>query len=190
MSPPMFSNKDQLALWLVSKGVNLSQWGSEGRKTIDHLWIEITSGEADIQNDPPLRVIKVVQIIIRNGTKILVEARQVRDEGAYRYRGFPPSEKIKRDEMPVEAALRGIEEELGIDRSQVISLHLLPEVTEEMRESRSYPGLYTKYIITQVEAIIDNLPIEDFLTAESRNIGHQQVTKHYWSWREDRNSQT
>lgn len=57
-------------------GIDTSLWGEGNAKTIGHLWDELREGEARLQDDPPLRLVDAVQIIIRRGKQILVEARQ------------------------------------------------------------------------------------------------------------------
>jgi hypothetical protein len=176
---------EQLNNWLLSKGVDPSSWGLHNTKTVQNLWTEIALGESALQDDPPLRVIQVVHIIVRNGNRILVERKQNLGSNGSRYRNQPPSEKIRPGENPIDAALRGIEEELQVQRDRIRLLDSPLSKPEEVRESNSYPGLETKYIIYEVPVEISRLPDKDFWTDESIENRSDPVTKHHWFWAEE-----
>lgn len=177
-----FKSIEQLQKWLNSKEIDYSQWGKDNTKTIQNLWTEICQGESLIQDFPPLRIIQVVQILIRRGGKILVEDKQDLGNDGHRYRGMPPSEKIKPGENMMNAAIRGIEEELQVKRKDITKVLSSIKEKKETRESNSYPGLNTRYIIYEVEAEINNLPEQDFWTSESIDNHTDPVTRHQWKW--------
>ncbi len=179
---PCFENVQQLNKWLSSKGIDTTQWGINNAKSVEDLWVEIVAGEAEIQDNSPLRIVYVVHIVIRDGDKILIEGEQ-RSKNQQRYRGILPSEKIKGGESEVEAAIRGLEEELQVQSIDVKILEPSSAPRRETRISKSYPDLHTEYVISEVEAEIDNLPSEDFWTCETPNDRDKPVKEHQWLWR-------
>ena len=69
-------NKTDLEAWLVKNGIPLERWGVNNAKSIDNLFNEIKKGECVLQEQPIMRVLPVVQVIIKNGDLILVELEQ------------------------------------------------------------------------------------------------------------------
>lgn len=178
-----FNTIQHLKDWLIAKGIDQSQWGTDGTKTVENLWAEIVAGETELQDDPPLRLIRVVNIIVRQGDKILIEGEQEFGDNQRRYRGVPPAEKMKPRESHIEAALRGLAEELQVQPAQVKILPSPPQPQPLIQESQSYPGLRTKYLIYTVEVNIDGLPAEDFSTLEGSPAGsHDPIKRHQWHW--------
>jgi uncharacterized protein YhbP (UPF0306 family)/ADP-ribose pyrophosphatase YjhB (NUDIX family) len=149
---------------------------------VENLWAELVEGETRIQNDPPLRLVQIVSVIIRDGKLILVEAGQEFGENQYRYRGMPPTEKIKPGESQVEAAIRCLQEEMEVSPNRVKILSWMAEPEEELQESPSYPGLTTKYIRYKVEAKVDGLPRQPFSTVEAAHDDGDPVKNHQWLW--------
>jgi len=144
---------DTLKKQLEQAGIDTSVWGSGEAKTLAHLQKEIESGETVIitgEKGELLRKVVVVGADIYyespDGTKYhLKEDRQVFKDGRERQRDFDQavSEKMKPDEDPKNAMIRGIQEELGI-----IGEINLTEVgiDEQIITSPSYPGLQSQYI--------------------------------------------
>lgn len=177
---------EMLLEWLKTNEIDTTLWGkSNGSKTVQDLWNEVHSGETSLQNNPPMRVLHIVQMIIKNGSKVLKEDYQER-AGVKRSRGGYPTEKILPGETPYEAALRGLEEELRIKPDDASPVHVSQCECEEMRVSRSYPGLMTKYIIYKVEFAIPSLPHSSFQTVETPHVHDKPVIIHAWMWSEDR----
>jgi ADP-ribose pyrophosphatase YjhB (NUDIX family) len=176
-----FENIHQLKEWLEASGVNLECWGRYEAKTIEDLWREISSGESQIQDDPPMRMIQVVNIILRSKDRILVEEKQQLGRNQNRYRGLPPAEKVKTGECHIDAAIRGLKEELQIspDSIKIVTSSFAPQIS--IHESQSYPGLRTQYTVHEVEVETDNLPDEDFWTNET-NID-KPLVRHHWKWK-------
>ncbi len=108
------SDFQDLAHWLEIIGIDSSLWETSSSKTLDNLWDEYVRGEVSFQTDPPLRIVHVVQLIISRDNKILVEVAQEFSNGKRRSRDQPPSEKIKSGEDLYDAALRCLDEELGV----------------------------------------------------------------------------
>jgi ADP-ribose pyrophosphatase YjhB (NUDIX family) len=182
MSSMKFDNISQLRNWLLSNDVNISKWGKFATKSMENLWEEISLGEAIIQDNPPRRMVKVVQIMIRNKGKVLIEGKQKRGSFWSHFRGYPPSEKIMSGETVLDAALRCVEEELLIDKLHVKILEQPTFLKTETRSSISFPGLYTIYEIYEIKLEIDELPNDTFWTIEAKSDGTLSRIQHQWVW--------
>lgn len=181
-STPSIQSLRQLKHWLVSKGIDTSYWGQGSTKTLESLWNEIVGAETGLQDDPPLRIIDVVQVIIRHGDEMLIEAEQEFADKRRRRRSHPPSEKMKRGECHLEAAARCLQEELGLELED---FEILPDTYHQRQdelESPSYPGLHTCYVFHVVEAKVKGLPTTDFWTNESAQNPNDPIKRHYWTW--------
>ena len=140
---------------LINSGINVSLWGIGKSKSVENLQKELDSGETVLsldKNGGLLREVTGIGVDVffssKNSQKlILKEDRQIFPDGSIRYRHMNTSisEKMKINENPHTAALRGLKEELGIDSS----VELLPNgIYKEEHTSSTYPGLnshYTKY---------------------------------------------
>lgn len=175
-----FASAGDLRRWLAGQGVDLAIWGQGDHKSVDHLWEEITQGETQIQENPPLRLVDVVQVVVRRGGRALVEREQELASGRRRERNRPPSEKMQPGESYLEAALRCLREELGVRRVDVDLLHDTYRREQTEGPSPSYPGLRTRYTFHVVEARVDGLPDGDFSTPESTG---DPVETHHWTWK-------
>ena len=170
----------ELEQWLRQQGVDPGRWP----KSVAHLWAEIAAGESQLQANPPLRLVQVVQIIIRCGHKQLIEVQQQFDDETTRQRVTPLAEKIKGGEDYLVAAGRGLAEELGLTPDQY---QLLPHTYHQkivQSDSPSFPGLPTCYTIHLVEAHAPTLPATDFCTAEGAT--DDPVSQHFWAWKEQK----
>ncbi len=136
---------------LIFFGVDLDSWGKKGAKTLDELQKEIEEGESVLVEENGELVRKVESAVIGvfyedlEGHKYkLKEDRQVFADGNVRYRNFPQAvlEKIKRGENSLQAAQRGLKEELGI--LDELKFKDQGGVYKE-KESVSYPGLKSAY---------------------------------------------
>lgn len=169
--------------WLIANEIDITTWGLlEGTKTVLHLWEEIVAGESVLQDEPPLRIVDAVEIIIRRGEQVLYEVAQEMEGGSSRPRCYPPSEKIKRGESYQEAALRGLYEELNIPPTAVTLLPATYQQRQRQIPSISYPGLNTLYQLHSLEAHVIGLPTGNFTTQEMAGNSHDPVTRHHWAW--------
>jgi ADP-ribose pyrophosphatase YjhB (NUDIX family) len=174
---------NELRSWLTEKGIDTNAWGVDQAKRIVDLWQEVASGEAGIQDNPPLRILEVVRVIIRREKSVLVEAEQELGGGRQRWRNQFPAEKMKQGESYTDAALRCLKEELGVDEAQVTLLPSTYQKVEETAESVSYPGLTTHYTFHIVEARVDGLPQTDFWRDNVAFNHGDPVKRHRWVWR-------
>ncbi len=179
-------NKQSLAelkVWLVSRGINLSLWNRDSAKSVTDLWQELTTGEIQLQDMPPLRIVPVVLVIIRDGDKVLIELEQELDDNRIRPRNSLPSEKMQTGESYLEAATRCLKEELALGPANFELITSTYRRKEEENESPSYPGLCTRYIFHIIEVRVSGLPTTDFWTAESPQHQNAPVKRHHWAWR-------
>lgn len=178
-----FTTEEELQRWLEERDIDLSRWGQGAAKTVSNLWAEIQKGESVISNDPPLRSLEAVRIIVRRGDAILIEAHQGFTTGRRRARGWPPSEKMQPGEHYADAALRCLREELGVEdgNARVKPETYRRKVSEEV--AQSYPGLRTRYTFHIVDAIVPGLPEHDFETRELATGPGEPISVHYWQWR-------
>lgn len=173
-----FGSPAELEQWLNEQGLDPGRW----HKSVAHLWAEIAAGESHLQAPPPLRLVEVVQIIIRRGQRQLIEVQQQFGDESTRQRLTPPAEKIKGGENFLVAAGRGLAEELGLAPNQY---QLLPHTYHQkivQSDSPSFAGLPTRYTIHLVEANAPTLPATDFYTNEGA--ADDPVSKHFWAWKE------
>lgn len=177
-----FQSPTELALWLAASGINVSNWGEKDSKTPADLWREYIAGESAFVDDPPGRLVEVVQLFIRQGNAILIEIEQEFADGRRRVRLRPPSEKLMRGEEPHTAAIRCLQEELGLSPDKIV-IEVEQGVTEEITDSPSYPGLPTRYRFHTFEMAADSLPDEDFYRENSAP--GDPIRRHYWGWREE-----
>lgn len=183
LSPAVFQNMAKLEDWLIARGIDLSTWGQGSAKSVENLWNELESGEAYLQDNPVMRVLPVTQVIIRKGRDMLIEAEQEFADQRRRIRNYPPSEKMKPGETYEQAAVRCLQEELGLEQDQIEILTATHYCRLKEHESLSYPGLWTRYIFHTVEARVRGLPETDFATLEAVENDKDAVRKHYWIWR-------
>lgn len=182
----MFKYINELIIWLNQHNIDTSLWGEGNAKSVINLWDEITSDEVTLLDDPPRRIVHVVQVVIRRERRVLLEAEQVMGNGSRRFRNQPPSEKFKPGESYRDAARRCLQEELGVASE---AIYLLPDSHSprtELLDSYSYPGLLTEYTFHLVEADVIGLPDEPFWRGNEAVLTGDPVTRHLWEWRYDR----
>lgn len=178
-----FTDIHALETWLSHYGIDFKVWGENSSKSLNHLWQELQAGEVQLKENPPLRLVEVVQIIIRRGAMVLVEAEQEFFNGQRRYRNQPPSEKIKPGETVQDAACRCLQEELALPKE---AFSLRPETHRQYQtntNSISYPGLPSQYNFHVIEAAVSGLPTEDFWRENQSDGVIDPVKRHRWEWR-------
>lgn len=172
-----------LETWLQKNGIQYNAWGKENSKSLRNLWQELEAGEVQLNESPPLRVVEVVQIIIKRDDTILVEAEQEFVNGQRRFRNQPPSEKVKPGESVQEAATRCLKEELGLE-PELISLDLASHRQHQTNtNSISYPGLPSQYNFHLLEAAVSGLPNDEFWRENLAEGNVDPVKRHRWAWR-------
>lgn len=181
-----YQNINILKNLLENKGIDTSQWGKGEAKTIEHLQREIEEQESILLIDDSGELIRRVMIVgadiyhtFQDGkTYRLKEDRQVFNDGRERRRdyGHAVSEKMKIDEIPEAAMIRGIREELGIGGNIELTKTL---ADEKNIFSPSYPGLNSLYIRYEFEVLLsdEQFNIEGY-------VEEQDDKKTYFIWEE------
>lgn len=178
-----FEDIHALEAWLRENGIDFEEWGQKSSKSLRNLWQEMVAGEVQLKENPALRVVDVVQIIIRKNGKILVEAEQEFYNGQRRFRNQPPSEKIKPGETVQDAACRCLQEELGIPIENITLQLGSHQQHQTNTNSISYPGLPSQYNFHLLEATVSGLPDADFWRENQTNGLVDPVKRHRWVWR-------
>lgn len=150
---------------LKQKGLPLDQWtGEKGTKTPEKLFEEIQAGETTLEITENGEIIRVVRVVAGDvyyreretgKTYRLREDRQEWADGSVKQRPYlrgAVAEKMKAGERPQEAVLRGIKEELGLEGTFKLQE---PEEIREQKETGTYPGLQSEYVIHKVPVFID-----------------------------------
>lgn len=178
----MFTNITELAAWLAEHEIDTAVWGQENSKTIANLWQEIQLGETRLQSNPPRRLVQVVEVIVQREDQMLIEAAQELADGRMRQRRLPPSEKFKPGEDAHQAALRCLQEEVAIPAEAVQILNISPAPRYNEQNSRSYPGLITRYAVFRVQTAVPNLPTIPFTIQNNAQTQHDPIRAHHWAW--------
>jgi hypothetical protein len=207
VTPEELGSPEALSEWLADRLAQgreaVSRWGKlQGTKRVSNLWKELREGEISLQDSrPPKRTVHVacVEIVDSRGRSLL-EAYQEMEDGSIRHRNRPLSEKMKPGEQVESACLRGIWEELGPELGAPHHVQIRRNSyrrEEEERESLTYPGLMTHYVLHHMEALMEHLPAEDFFTEENEYGGYGDgdgaqnsgslnvpigVARHAWKW--------
>lgn len=181
---PPFEQVEGLASWLTNLGLATEQWGKNGSKSVQDLWLETSRGESQIQLDPPRRIVHVaVARIFKDvdSSLELLEVEQKSRDGSTRSRMQPLAEKLRPNEDPLLGLIRGIEEELQIKIQHVrIDADSRSTQTREYL-SPSYPGLTTLYTTHTFKAYTDILPAAEFTIKEGDPLSPSD--SHTWDWR-------
>ncbi|MBN2695257.1 hypothetical protein JXR93_11405 [bacterium] len=168
---------------LKQNEIPLQLWGVGDAKSYSHFLDELSKEESYFDYKNMVRVLNVVKMVIKNRLgKTLYEANQELKNGVIKKRMQIPSEKITKSETVLEAALRGILEELQIKESYILKNRVLPFFTQEIRKSASYPGLISCYNLFYVEFVIYELPNYSFITEEIKSNAGDYVSTHFWEW--------
>lgn len=170
-----------LTNWLRKHGMPVEDYRKDQAKTVEQLYSEILSGEARLEENPPLRILNLVGIILEQNDKILYEQGQQFKDGRYRVRDILPGEKLKPDEQPLSAATRWLIEEMAEFSKSIELDESSCHTSKKLQESPSYPGLTTRYILHYFNASSIDLPCGPFSTIERDS--SDIVCKHFWIWK-------
>jgi hypothetical protein len=150
----MPESPNELAKVLEDHNIDHTSWGQGATKTLEQLFTEVQDHESRLiePRDTSVlgRMVRVAGVDITahiDGKRLrLYEKEQVfHHDGSTRKRKLATSisEKIAGDELPEEAAIRGIHEELGVTYGGLLT-HIAERLV--IRESSdSYPGLFSVY---------------------------------------------
>ena len=186
-STATYDTVDDLRTWLENQGIKTDTWGAGVAKSVASLRKELKNEESTLvlEEGRPLRSLRVARVRVyrsRDDKRYIWETKQILADGTERMRGMPLSEKLKFDEKPLEAARRGIMEELEGRTGEIIGT---PHETIEMKTTKTYPGLNCRYTFYEIEAVVKDLPDADshtsFDTIESDS---DKTVTHVWEWRQ------
>lgn len=187
------NNVENLKVLLTKHNINFSQWGKNGTKSVSKLFNELQTGDSKLieSNGTLLRESSSVWLnVSRNNIplKVLREKRQLRNGKVIKVRSneHPVTEKIMNGETIRNAVIRGLKEELNLNRNMYVIQN--PSHTEQkIQNSVSYPGLkarYTKYyrwIVLKSKKMPSYMKNEEFTTINHNN-------KHIvWRWNNKHN---
>ena len=150
---PIPGNTTLLKEFLQRSGIDCSNWGRNGMKSLGDLHEELTNGEARLcqVGRNLVREVRVVNIDVLAEDKQgrlcrLREVRQVFPDGSERKRntGTSVAEKVYGEETLESAARRGLLEEIRL--KDELELRSLAPI-ERVRPSDSYPTLQCRYMI-------------------------------------------
>ena len=190
---------EELAVILSHHGIETSGYGQGKAKTLGHLLKEIQNGESSLQsmNSQLSRVTNVVSIRLLFSGHVLVQRSQKLEDGRVRSKGSLVAEKMLPDESREAAVRRGLQEELGLE-AQNFTIESRTWLTSVLtQESPSFPGLASKYYVSQVDVTIhvqvgclgafaslgidgDSIAKYEFETTEAKSDG-KFITNH-WQW--------
>ncbi|HBQ98428.1 MULTISPECIES: hypothetical protein [unclassified Roseofilum] len=116
------------------------------QRTIAQLQQEIQSGESVLQEGIRYIQVACVRVTYLPAELQLFEAYQILDRGDTRKRDLAGvSEKLKSGEEPIQAAMRGIQEELDLTLSRSRFLSLGTELCQKISKGYNLPTVYTLY---------------------------------------------
>ncbi|WP_017294289.1 hypothetical protein [Geminocystis herdmanii] len=135
---------------LLQYNIDTQHWNHhQGNKTIEELFIEIQEGESELKivDKILVRLLKVssIDVKFKLGDRYfqLIEDKQIFLKGIERKRELNNiTEKLKKNENPLQGAYRGLEEEIGLKLEEQLTFE-----GEKFWEqiSPSYPHLLTRY---------------------------------------------
>src|SRR5574343_197808 len=139
---------EDLKSLLDEYGINSDNWGkSAGSKHINSLYNEIKNKECTIEivNGLPMRNVEVATVdVTYKGRKLKEDYQQFTDgRTRKRYNQSSCSEKMHLGEMHLDAAIRCLREELGIEDIKASQLRNYRKEEVGPKDSMSYPGLQT-----------------------------------------------
>lgn len=141
---------EELEEILKENGIKTKDYGKGSAKTIEHLFNEIKNDECSIriEDDEIIRNIEFVGIeIFHDDLRLKEDYQKFKKDNRVRKRDseFSVAEKMIEGENAVEAAIRGVKEELGIDIKKEQLKKKVENKLGERKDSNSYPGLHTIY---------------------------------------------
>jgi len=173
---------EELESLLMKYNIPLEKWGTQGFKTVDHLFGELQEHEcilSDVNGELHRNVDFVGAKIIykKDGVNYrLCEDRAVFKDGRIRIRPIEHSmaEKLHDGESHSDGLIRGLKEELGmeIDKSQIAFYN-----KEKFEDNTDYPGIHSfhngySYMVTINDSQFKKEYIE-----------HQSDKDIYFKWR-------
>jgi ADP-ribose pyrophosphatase YjhB (NUDIX family) len=153
--------------------LKIGHWGQGGNKSLTDLIKEIMRRESylRIDNRGISRIVRMVKMrIIRDG-QLLIEDRQIFPDGCERKVSRIPGGKISSHELPQEALIREMREELYCEKQQF--RFSTKGVQLQEKQSISYPSLLTVYEMHTFDVVLDpQVVIPDNFQTKDENGTH------------------
>eukprot|EP00397_Hematodinium_sp_SG-2012_P016775 GEMP01017126.1.p1 GENE.GEMP01017126.1~~GEMP01017126.1.p1 ORF type:complete len:429 (+),score=102.68 GEMP01017126.1:107-1393(+) len=197
-------DQQKVGEFLQKHGINTDAFGKGKAKSLPVLTKELLRGESSFMLDQTtqeiVRYVEIVWTKIRRSTgKFLVEMNRQYPDGKKRVVERMPGGKRRPLESVASAARRILAKELTLPDEMIkldvasVGMEIDTDlVTEDIRESPSYPGLKSYYRIYIVPAEIDTSQADEGLLAEfglpsEEPFSTHEVTgdKHMWEWVEE-----
>lgn len=175
---------EELTGILITCGIPIEKWGMDEAKTIDNLLVELQNGESamwvddqGIHRDVTVLWLDVIHETSDGDVFLLKEDRQEFRDGRVRRRDLPGSlgEKMKPNERPVDASMRALAEEIGVEN---ITSHYVIGEEVKMYTPPTYPGLESRY--TTYSHLVQ-IGTEDF--RPEGYVEYQEDKVNYYVWK-------
>ncbi len=181
---------NDLYILLQNSGIDTDLYSVGNAKTVEQLHEEILSGETNIINDDKqlIREVETLFLIIKGYDSKILREKWVKYGNKPKVpRLSPLAEKMmlgESDNIP-KVILRAINEKLSLLKIKLninIQLNTMKKCIYD-KNSDSYPGLKTKYIVYIIQVKIDNLPNTKFKTREYlKNKSTEIRLTTAWEW--------
>lgn len=162
-TPVLVSSLQELAECLCANSIDLTQWGTDGAK-VKKLFGELLEGETQLVKDTQGLIRQIMPSGVRvyhcpvDGTALYLREVYQEDLASKvkktRQRDYSVGEKAKPGENHLQAAVRGVREELQIEGNFAI---VPAEKNVRLEESPTFPGLRTRYDDQKFTAILNAL---------------------------------
>jgi len=148
---PIRVNEDALQKYLETSGIDVGKFGTDNTKSLHEFADELSNSEASLTRDRSGKVMRVVDVValllIKEDTKqILLKTTEKYNDGTTKAKPLlPGAKRLNAHENQFQAAYRILERQLKIDENHVNLDAETVMITEDLRDSPSYPGLQTLY---------------------------------------------
>lgn len=191
-----FLNHHDLASTMQRCGIDTELYGKGSTKTIQMLCDEINAGLCHLEefgdqyskqgmNSRLLRVVNVVNVVLKRKGKVLIEAARTLPNGTRKGKnGRCPSQKMnlpQRSMSRADGVKSCAEGCLGMNLNIPMSVIGINKdnikTSSDLRNSEAFPMLKSKYYIHVVEADIDEKQIDELLSPGPYQIAISQMDK-------------
>lgn len=147
VDPPVGYEEEELTEFLQGSGVDISQFGKDGVKSVAEFSEELVKGESRLHKETDGRLIRIVDVVIMEihnsaGQTLVETARNV--DGTQKETKRLPAVKRRADENPFVAAQRVVKV-LQVSENSIWMSEKDVLYVEERTESKAYAGLPTLY---------------------------------------------
>lgn len=190
--------------WLISRGVDVKDWGEDGNKSVFQLYLELISGHCRLlDSNPPFRQCAFVNTRIWNEdkTKVLIENAEKPGHGNAEVKNYYLSQKVAINESEKDFNVDNIVYDAIVEKllndSSSEAYRIQPfnadtlEHWGEFRisfESPSFPSLPSQYTVLTKDVIVDGLPKETYFETVEYQVDATDPqmsnirTRHFWKW--------